>query len=47
MKSLLSAIVTVLASSQTAASLVSGRASGFGGGQPIDGNGKGAPILGE
>ncbi|KAF7534322.1 hypothetical protein G7054_g6305 [Neopestalotiopsis clavispora] len=46
MKSLLSAIVTVLASSQTAASLVSGRASGFGGGQPIDGNGKGAPILG-
>lgn len=47
MKSLLNTIVTVLVSSQTATALVSGRSSGFGGGQPIDGNGKGAAILGQ
>ncbi|KAI4596890.1 hypothetical protein LQW54_012616 [Pestalotiopsis sp. IQ-011] len=46
MKSLLNTIVTVLVSSQTATALVSGRSSGFGDGQPIDGNGKGAAILG-
>lgn len=46
MRFLLSTIVALAVGGHTSNALVSGRTSGFGAGQPIDGNGKGAPILG-